>query len=43
MADTTAARVPAGYVPPPRGGRYENVVLTVLFATFGSSSHREHR
>lgn len=35
MADTTAARVPAGYVPPPRGGRYENVVLAVLFATFG--------
>jgi MFS family permease len=35
MADTAAARVPAGYVPPPRGGRYENVLLAVLFATFG--------
>ena len=35
MADTAAARVPAAYVPPPRGGRYENVLLAVLFATFG--------
>jgi MFS family permease len=35
MADTAAARVPAGYVPPPRGGRYENVLLAVLFSTFG--------
>ncbi|MGI5131251.1 MFS transporter [Pseudonocardia sp. CA-107938] len=35
MADTAAARVPADYVPPPRGGRYENVLLAVLFATFG--------
>jgi len=23
------------YVPPPRGGRYENVLLAVLFSTFG--------
>jgi MFS family permease len=35
MADTAAAPVPAAYVPPPRGGRYENVLLAVLFATFG--------
>lgn len=35
MADTAAARARAGYVPPPRGGRYENVLLAVLFATFG--------
>ena len=35
MADTAAARVPAGYAPPPRGGRYENVLLAVLFSTFG--------
>jgi MFS family permease len=35
MTDTTAAHVPAEYVPPPRGGRYENVLLAVLFATFG--------
>ncbi|TWF80325.1 sugar phosphate permease [Pseudonocardia hierapolitana] len=35
MADTAPARVPADYVPPPRGGRYENVLLAVLFATFG--------
>lgn len=26
---------PANYRPPPRGGRYENVLLAVLFATFG--------
>jgi MFS family permease len=26
---------PAGYRPPPRGGRYENVLLAVLFSTFG--------
>jgi MFS family permease len=24
-----------GYVPPPRGGHYQNVLLAVLFATFG--------
>jgi sugar phosphate permease len=35
MADTAAARVPGGYAPPPRGGRYENVLLAVLFSTFG--------
>jgi MFS family permease len=35
VADTAPARVPADYVPPPRGGRYENVLLAVLFATFG--------
>ena len=35
MTGTAAAHVPAGYVPPPRGGRYENVLLAVLFATFG--------
>jgi MFS family permease len=35
MTDTAAAPVPAAYVPPPRGGRYENVLLAVLFATFG--------
>ncbi|TQM11725.1 MFS transporter [Pseudonocardia kunmingensis] len=26
---------PAGYRPPARGGRYENVLLAVLFSTFG--------
>ena len=26
---------PAAYRPPPRGGRYENVLLAVLFSTFG--------
>jgi fucose permease len=25
----------ADYMPPPRGGRYENVLLAVLFSTFG--------
>ncbi|MGY1650058.1 MFS transporter [Geodermatophilus sp. SYSU D01119] len=34
---TTAPSVAAeaGYTPPPRGGRYENVLLAVLFSTFG--------
>ncbi|RZU32169.1 sugar phosphate permease [Blastococcus saxobsidens] len=37
MATTIPARdeQSADYVPPPRGGRYENVLLAVLFSTFG--------
>lgn len=37
MATTLPARdeQSAEYVPPPRGGRYENVLLAVLFSTFG--------
>jgi MFS family permease len=31
----TEAVRPDAYVAPPRGGRYENVLLAVLFATFG--------
>lgn len=30
-----ARQAPADYTPPPRGGRYENVLLAVFFATFG--------
>lgn len=39
MTTTPASPAPAatsrGYRPPPRGGAYENVLLAVLFATFG--------
>ena len=31
----SARTSPSDYTPPPRGGRYENIVLAVLFATFG--------
>ena len=33
--ETTLVHTPIDYAPPPRGGRYENIVLAVLFATFG--------
>ena len=32
---STSAAATRGYRPPPRGGAYENVLLAVLFATFG--------
>lgn len=38
MTTTRPAHSPAAasdYTPPPRGGRYENIVLAILFATFG--------
>lgn len=37
MTTTSPSSTPAAdeYAPPPRGGAYENVLLAVLFATFG--------